>query len=261
MDDLLEIMRRLRDPQHGCPWDLEQDFSTIAPYTLEEAYEVADVIEREAFDELPDELGDLLFQVVFYTQMAGERGWFGFDDVLEAICEKMRRRHPHVFGDERRGNAEGQLQRWEAIKAAERADQPRQSLLADVTVGLPALPRAGKIGARAARVGFDWPDATEVLKKLDEERSELGEALASGDRAAIEDELGDLLFTVAQLARHLKLDASQALRASTRKFEQRFAAMERRWSSDDSAPEARTAEEWEAAWRLAKDDSRTFDGE
>lgn len=226
INQLLEIMRRLRDPQTGCPWDVRQDFATIAPYTIEEAYEVADAIERESLDELKDELGDLLFQVVFHAQMAAERSAFQFEDVVEAICDKMIRRHPHVFGSADVADAEAQTQAWESHKAAERERQGAQSVLDGIGSGLPELIRAAKLQKRAARVGFDWAEPRAVLDKLEEEMAEIREAIASGDRDAMEDELGDLLFVCTNLARQLKLDSGRALRRANAKFEQRFRAME-----------------------------------
>ena len=226
ISELLEVMRRLRDPQGGCPWDLEQDFSTIAPYTIEEAYEVADAIEREDWDELRSELGDLLFQVVFYVQMAREKGLFDIDDVSRGITDKLIRRHPHVFGDVDERDPQGVKERWEDIKEAERAQQDDDSALAGVAKALPALKRAQKLGKRAARVGFDWPDREGVQDKIHEELVELGAAAGSGDEAHIEEELGDLLFAVVNLARHLDVDAEKALTGANRKFERRFRVME-----------------------------------
>ena len=232
IQDLIGIMERLRDPERGCPWDRVQTFRTIAPYTIEEAYEVADAIEREDLRALVDELGDLLFQVVFHAQIACESGAFRFDDVVEAITGKMIRRHPHVFGDADGsiGVAE-QSRTWEEMKAAERSadgSAETQSLLDGVPVTLPALTRAVKLQRRAARCGFDWPDSGEVLDKIAEEIGELKEAMRAGGRAEIESELGDLLFTVANLARHLGADPESAARAANRKFERRFRDLERR---------------------------------
>lgn len=223
---LIEIMQCLRDPATGCPWDLEQDFQTIAPYTIEEAYEVADAIEREALDELKDELGDLLFQVVFHAQMASEAGYFNFNDVVEAICDKMVRRHPHVFGDAHKPDAEQQSVNWEAIKAEERAAKGADSVLDGVAAGLPELVRAVKLQKRAARVGFDWNDPQRVLDKLEEEMAEMRAAIVQGDAAEMEDELGDLLFVCTNIARQLDIDAGRALRRANAKFERRFRAME-----------------------------------
>jgi len=228
IDRLLDIMARLRDPERGCPWDVEQTFRSIAPYTVEEAHEVADAIEREDFDDLRDELGDLLFQVVFHARMAEERSLFGFDDVAEAISDKLVRRHPHVFGDARFDSAEEQTASWEAIKAAERAGkgQADESVLDGVSRGLPALRRAVKLQKRAARVGFDWPDVEPIFDKLAEEADELKVGLARNDRDNIEEEIGDLFFALTNLARKLDVDPGAALRRCNRKFEQRFRAME-----------------------------------
>jgi len=229
---LLKIMVRLRDPQHGCPWDREQDFSTIAPYTIEEAYEVADAIARNDMAALKDELGDLLFQVVFHARMAEEHGLFTFEDVTAAIASKMERRHPHVFGDARIDSAAAQGEAWEEHKAAERRDQARQSgmavsVLDGVALGLPALLRADKLQKRAARIGFDWPDARPVFDKLKEEIAELESELHKpGERGALEDEMGDILFAAANLARKLDIDPEAALRGATAKFERRFRRVE-----------------------------------
>ena len=220
-------MASLRDPQTGCPWDQQQDFSTIAPYTVEEAYEVADAIARNDMDGVKDELGDLLFQVAFHARMAEEQGAFDFDDVAAGICEKMIRRHPHIFGtvaEREKGLEKGS---WHKIKAAERAGKdPGSSALDGVAVALPALKRAEKLGKRAASVGFDWPDAAGPRAKIDEELAELAAARDAADAANMVEELGDLLFAVVNLARHLDLDPEQALVAANRKFEQRFRAME-----------------------------------
>ncbi len=232
LDRLLAIMAQLRDPEHGCPWDRAQNFATIAPYTIEEAYEVADAIARGDPAALKDELGDLLFQVVFHAQMAQEAGLFDFEDVAAAITDKMVRRHPHVFGDAQILSAEGQSVAWEEHKAAERRTRARtggtlDSVLDGVALALPALLRAAKIGARAARIGFDWPTAEAVFDKLAEETAELRAELHDGaapDR--IEDEIGDFLFAAAQLGRKLKLDPEAALRRSIAKFERRFRRLE-----------------------------------
>ena len=223
MPRLLEIMRRLRDPQTGCPWDIEQDFATIAPYTIEEAYEVADAIERAAWDELKGELGDLLFQSVFHAQMAEEKGLFSFQDVADTMSDKMVARHPHVFGDQSRDkSAEQQTQDWETIKAAEREARARGGVLDDVALNLPALMRAEKLQKRAARVGFDWPEIGQVVDKIAEEARELAEARESLPQDKIAEEMGDLLFVMANLARHLKVDAETALRDANAKFVRRF---------------------------------------
>ena len=227
---LLDIMARLRNPVGGCPWDLQQDFASIAPYTLEEAYEVADAIERHQPDELRDELGDLLFQVVFHAQMASEKGWFDFSDVVEAINTKMLRRHPHVFGDESVADAKAQSEAWEQHKArerAERGDKADVSALADIPVALPALVRAQKIQHRAARVGFDWNRIDEVLEKLEEEVAELRDAIAVRESQQRQcEELGDILFSCVNMARFLEADAEQVLRQASSKFTDRFRKVE-----------------------------------
>jgi len=228
IDRLLAIMARLRDPARGCPWDREQDFATIAPYTIEEAYEVADAIERGDMTALKDELGDLLFQVVFHARMAEEAGLFGFGDVAEAIADKMERRHPHVFGDAEIASVAAQNEAWEAHKAAERqASGAAASVLDGVALALPALLRAAKISRRAARIGFDWPDARAVIPKLAEEIVELETELDQGaDPAMVEEEMGDLLFAAANLARKLDIEPETALRRATAKFERRFRQVE-----------------------------------
>jgi len=232
LDRLLAIMAQLRDPKHGCPWDCAQDFATIAPYTIEEAYEVADAIARSDMAALKDELGDLLFQVVFHSRMAEEAGLFAFADVAAAIADKMLRRHPHVFGTVKISSVTAQSEAWEAHKAAERQARARQaeqkeSVLDGVALALPALLRSIKIQARAARIGFDWPNATEVFVKIDEEIAELRTELAhSADQTLLEDELGDILFAVANLARKLEIDPEAALRRATAKFERRFRRVE-----------------------------------
>ena len=227
LEQLLEVMRRLRDPAGGCPWDLEQTFATIAPYTLEEAYEVVDAIERGDPQALREELGDLLLQVVYHAQMAAERGWFDFHQVARTVTDKMIRRHPHVFGDARVDSAEAQVEAWEAHKARERAAAGRTSVLDGLPLALPALVRALKLQQRAARVGFDWPQAREVLDKLDEEMEELRAELVRGERTRLEDEVGDLLFTLVNLARKLEIDPETALRRANAKFERRFRTVER----------------------------------
>jgi MazG family protein len=230
MRELVDIMARLRDPNGGCPWDLEQTFRTVAPYTLEEAYEVTDAIERDDLAGLREELGDLLFQVVFHAQMARERGAFDLDDVVRGICDKLIRRHPHVFG----GGAPltdsaAQTRVWEETKAREKAASGRaSSLLDDVPATMPALTRAVKLGKRAARIDFDWPDADGVRAKVDEELAELDAARASGDAAAIEAEFGDVLFALANLGRRLGVDPETALRGANRRFERRFRHVETR---------------------------------
>ena len=226
--DLLAIMARLRTPEIGCPWDLKQDFSTIAPYTIEEAYEVADAIERQDMTALKDELGDLLLQVVFHARMAEEAGLFGFDDVAQAIADKMERRHPHVFGDAEIASVAAQNEAWEAHKAAEReAKNEAASVVNGVAIALPALLRAAKISRRAARIGFDWPDAASVIDKIEEELDEIEDALDErASPAALEEEIGDLLFATANLARKLDIEPETALRRATAKFERRFRRVE-----------------------------------
>src|SRR5690349_1471331 len=219
LERLREIMRRLRDPKTGCEWDTVQTFATIAPYTIEEAYEVADAIARDDMDALADELGDLQLQVVFHTQMAEEAGHFTLEDVIGRICDKMERRHPHIFGDAEHGGHH----LWEKIKAEERAASPDKSALAGVALALPALERAAKLQRRAARVGFDWPDPSGPRAKIDEELTELD---AETDHKRRLEELGDLLFAVVNLARHLNIEAETALREANRKFEDRFRAIE-----------------------------------
>jgi len=252
INKLLEVMVRLRDADDGCSWDQKQDFSTIAPYTIEEAYEVADAIAREDFAALRDELGDLLFQVVFHAQMANEAGMFDFDDVAGAISDKMLRRHPHVFGteDER---AEGAVDgSWERIKAAERAGKDDVSALAGVAVALPALKRAQKLGKRAGTVGFDWPDRQGVRDKIREELDELEEAVGSRSVASIEEEFGDLLFAVVNLARHLDVDPEKVLTSANYKFERRFRDMESAVREDGKALNDQSLESLDKEWRAAK---------
>lgn len=226
MLQLLEIMQRLRDPQNGCPWDVQQDFSTIAPYTIEEAYEVADAIARNDMSDLRDELGDLLFQVVFHAQMASEQGSFDFDAVHQAVCDKMLRRHPHVFANLEIRDAAHQKHLWEDYKTKERQQKGEHSLMDGIPAGMAELQRAVKLQKRARKVGFDWSSADDVVAKIDEELSELRQAMSAGDHDAMEDELGDLLFAAVNLARQLEIDPGSALRRSNAKFEQRFRAME-----------------------------------
>ena len=253
VDRLNAIMARLRDPVGGCPWDVEQTFRTIAPYTLEEAYEVADAIERGDWDELKSELGDLLFQVVFHARMAEEQGLFAFDDVANAIADKLERRHPHVFGDEAaKPDGAAQKARWEDIKAAERAAKAQHGVLDDVPVGLPALARAAKLTKRAARVGFDWPSTAEVLDKLDEEVAELKAEIAAGDLDKARGELGDLLFVMANLARKLGVDPEDALRGTNAKFVRRFAFIEAELAKDGRTPEQSDLAEMDSLWNAAK---------
>ena len=249
---LLDIMAALRDPARGCPWDKEQTFDTIAPYTIEEAYEVADAIARQDFAALPDELGDLLFQVVYHARMAEEEGRFAFADVAAAIADKMLRRHPHVFGDAAARDAAAQTHAWEAQKRAERAARAETGALAGVPLAIPALTRAEKLTARAARVGFDWPDAEAVLDKLEEEAAELRAELPSADPARLADEVGDLLFVLANLARKLRLDPEACLRAANAKFTRRFGAVEATLAAEGRTPADATLDEMEAAWQAAK---------
>ncbi|MGB3314048.1 MAG: nucleoside triphosphate pyrophosphohydrolase [Albidovulum sp.] len=250
---LLEIMARLRDPASGCPWDIEQDFATIAPYTIEEAYEVADAIERGSWGELEGELGDLLFQTVYHTQMGAEAGHFSFDSVTRAISDKMVARHPHVFGDEsREKSAEQQTSDWERLKAAERAGKAERGTLDGVAVGLPALTRAVKLQNRAARVGFDWPSTDEVIDKITEEARELNEARDTLTEAEVFEEFGDLLFVIANLARHLKIDPEAALRAANAKFTRRFQSIETALATQGKRPEDSNLAEMDALWDAAK---------
>ena len=250
---LLEIMRRLRDPQTGCPWDIEQDFTSIAPYPIEEAYEVADAIERQDWRELEGELGDLLLQTVYHAQMGAEAGHFDFDSVANAISDKMIARHPHVFGDDSRDkSAEQQTIDWETQKARERAAKARGGVLDDVALGLPALMRAVKLQKRAARVGFDWPMTEQVLDKLVEEAREVAAARDSGDPAAIADEVGDLLFVVANLARHLGVDPEEALRGTNAKFTRRFRFIEAELAAMGTSPRDSTLDEMDKLWDAAK---------
>jgi ATP diphosphatase len=240
LSDLVEIMRRLRDPVSGCEWDIAQSFATIAPYTIEEAYEVADAIEREDFEALKDELGDLQLQVVYHARMAEEIGAFTLDDVMTSICAKMIRRHPHIFGDEAASPG------WEALKAAERHEDDDKSALAGVAVALPALKRAEKLQRRAARIGFDWPDAAGPRAKIDEELSEMENAATAEERAA---ELGDLLFSVVNYARHLDIDPETALREASARFEKRFRKVE---EIADKSLKDMDIEALEALWQRAK---------
>jgi ATP diphosphatase len=253
---LLDIMAALRDPEHGCPWDRQQDFASIAPYTIEEAYEVADAILARDFDRLPDELGDLLFQVVYHARMADEAGLFGFAEVARAIADKMVRRHPHVFGDAAARDASAQSAAWEEQKHRERAARAETGTLAGVPVGLPALTRAAKLTARAARVGFDWPDAAAVLAKLDEELGELRAELPAADPERLADEMGDLLFVLANLARKLDLDPETCLRRANRKFHNRFNRMELRVASEGKSLTEMSLEDMERAWQAIKHDRR-----
>jgi MazG family protein len=253
LTELLDIMARLRDRERGCPWDLEQTFATIAPYTIEEAYEVADAIERDDLPDLKDELGDLLFQVVFHARMAEEAGAFAFADVARAICDKMLRRHPHVFGDQKVEGSAEQTKRWEEIKREERgAAESDAGVLDDVPAGLPALTRAVKLGKRAATVGFDWPDVAGVRAKVDEELAELDAAAASGDRDDTAAEMGDLLFSVANWCRHMQLDPETCLRSANARFSRRFRAVEREVLRDGRSWVDHDAAALDAFWRHAK---------
>jgi nucleoside triphosphate diphosphatase len=261
---LIDIMAALRTPGSGCPWDLEQSFASIAPYTIEEAYEVADAIVRGDLDDLRDELGDLLLQVVFHARMAQEQGAFDFGDVVQGLTEKLVRRHPHVFGDAGGLTPKAVEGLWERIKAQERAQKSRgrgregaAGALAGVPVGLPALTRALKLQAKAGKVGFDWNDPLAVLAKIREEADEIEAELAAGSRAAAGAELGDLLFAMVNLARHLDVDPEATLRAANRKFEQRFAAIERALADRGKTPQAATLEEMEALWNAAKASEKT----
>ena len=254
--DLLEIMARLRAPD-GCPWDHQQTFETIAPYTIEEAYEVADAIVRKNMADLKDELGDLLFQAVYHAQMAEEIGAFKFSDVIESICTKMISRHPHVFGDVKIADASAQALAWDEYKARERAAKPggdtRTGLLDDIPLNLPALTRAAKLQGRAAKVGFDWPEITPVIDKLREEIGELEDEIANGaDGARLTDELGDLLFATVNIARHLKIDPETALRGANQKFERRFAYIEQRLAAAGKQLATCTLAELDALWDEAK---------
>jgi len=254
MDELLQIMMRLRDPKSGCPWDLEQTLASLAPYTLEEAHEVVDAIERGDLAGLQEELGDLLLQVAFQSQVAAEQGHFDFAAVARGIAAKMVRRHPHVFGSEQVADADAQTARWEDLKAAEKAAAGKGgSLMDDVPLALPALARAAKLGRRAARLGFDWPDASGPRAKVDEEIAELDAAIAAADRPAIEHELGDALLALTNLARHLDVDPEQALRAANRRFETRFRHVEQRAAATGAA----SLLELERYWDEAKADERS----
>ena len=256
MARLLAVMAWLRDRRHGCPWDIDQTFRTIAPYTIEEAYEVADAIERDDLPALKEELGDLLLQVVYHSQMASEAGAFGFTEVAEAVADKMVDRHPHVFGDAKIDSAEAQTVSWEARKAAERAARGSEpsGTLDGVARALPALLRAEKIQKRAARVGFDWKKTGPVIDKIEEELGELRAELAAGtvDHERLTDELGDVLFAVANLARHCKVDPEAALRATNDKFERRFRHIEKRLAESSRKPADATLGEMEALWQEAK---------
>ncbi len=255
IQQLLDIMRALRDPQTGCPWDLQQDFSSIAPYSIEEAYELADAVERNNLADLKDELGDLLLQVVFHAQMASEQQAFGFADVVQSICDKMTRRHPHVFDPD---HASGQLtdaeslrHSWESIKERERAGNVRGSVLDDVPRGMAELQRARRLQKKAASAGFDWTSADEVMTKLHEEVAELEQAMQAQQREAMQEELGDLLFTVVNVARKLRIDPAQSLRSANAKFERRFRVVEQ-VAGGKTVMLAMSIDELEHIWQTAK---------
>jgi ATP diphosphatase len=255
---LLGVMARLRNPEGGCPWDLQQTFATIAPYTIEEAYEVADAVETGDPSQLRDELGDLLFQVIFQARIAEERGWFDFDAVAAAIHDKLVRRHPHVFGGTQFATDAQRSANWEDQKAQERQDAARRrgageaSVLGDIPRALPALSRAAKLGKRASRVGFDWPDVVGIREKVNEELTELDAAVASADADGVAEELGDTLFTLVNLGRKLDVDAEEALRAANRKFDERFRHMESLALARGQPLEALSAAEWDALWVESK---------
>ena len=260
IERLLEIMRGLRNPETGCPWDIEQTFDTIAPYTIEEAYEVADAIERKDWPELEGELGDLLLQTVYHTAMGEEDGTFSFQSVVRAISDKMVARHPHVFGEESRNkSAEQQTRDWEAIKAAERAGKKQGGALDGVAVGLPALLRAYKLQNRAARVGFDWPSTDQVIEKIQEEAAELVEARDELTHTEMTEEFGDLMFVMANLARHLKIEPEAALRAANAKFTRRFEGVEAKLKDLGKTPDQSDLAEMDRLWDAVKADERNTD--
>jgi ATP diphosphatase len=259
INDLIRVMQRLRDPESGCPWDLQQDFSSIVPHTLEECYELADAIERSDLPHVAEELGDVLFQVIFYSQLGSEQAAFSFEDVAHGVTEKLLRRHPHVFaGGEIEGVVDGEASiadikaNWEQTKAQERADKQQHGLLADVPLSLPALSRAQKIQKRAARVGFDWDSLDDVLACLESEVKELREAIANESSAAIQAELGDVMFSAVNVARHLGCDAEQTLRAATHRFESRFQHMETAATNDGKQLADESSEQLERRWQAAK---------
>lgn len=262
MQDLLEIMAKLRDPQNGCPWDVEQNFETIAPYTIEEAYEVDEAIRQKDMPALQDELGDLLFQTVFHAQMAQEAGHFSFTDVVQGVSEKMVRRHPHVFADTTIEDADAQTVSWERIKAEERAKHAAKqgtqpSVLDGVSYGVPSLLRAIKLQNRAARVGFDWPETDQVIDKIQEECAELLQEVKDGsDPSKIHEEFGDLLFVISNLARHFKLDPEHCLRDANAKFERRFRSVEAKLAAVGKVPEQSNLEEMDALWDAVKQDEK-----
>lgn len=253
---LLDIMATLRDPERGCPWDLKQHYASIVPYTLEEAYEVADAISRQNFTELKDELGDLLFQVVFYAQLAKEDGYFKFNDVVDSICHKLERRHPHVFGDalpEQTQNAEQVLQHWEALKSNERQQQGQHSVLDNIPQTLPALSRANKLQKRCANVGFDWPSVQGCWDKVKEEILEVEQTQAESPELA--EELGDLMFALVNVVRKHKLDPEAVLRAANNKFERRFRAVEQALAAEGKTPADSDLAEMETLWQVAKNNN------
>ena len=262
LTDLLRVMARLRDPEHGCPWDTRQDFNSIVPSTLEECYELAQAIEHEDFPHVAEELGDVLFQVIFYAQLGAERELFSFETIVDTLVSKLVRRHPHVFaGGEIEGvvtdssSVESVKASWEAIKRDERRAKSQGGVLADVPVALPALPRAQKLQKRAAQVNFDWSDTSAVLTKLEEEIAELREAMAAAEQDEIAEEMGDILFSCVNLSRHLGLDAEATLRRASGKFERRFLAMETIAAAADTDMQALSAAELDALWEAAKVDT------
>lgn len=258
-DDLLHIMRALRTPETGCAWDLEQSFETIAPYTIEEAYEVNDAIERKDMTDLADELGDLLLQVVFHAQIASDEGHFTINDVTQAISEKMVRRHPHVFGDETQRSSNEQTAAWETIKAEERANKTAEdpSALAGIATALPALMRSEKLQKRAARTGFDWTDPKDIFAKLNEEMGEVRDAVEEADAAHIEEEIGDLLFVAVNLARRLEIDPELSLRKANAKFERRFRGMETKAKAQNLDFASLSLDQQESLWQAVKADEKS----
>ena len=252
IDSLLDVMRRLRDPETGCPWDKEQTFETIAPYTIEESYEVVDAIERNDMRDLKEELGDLLFQVVFHARLAEELGLFNFNDIASGMSEKLIRRHPHVFGDVSHRTSDEQTRAWEITKAEERKAKDKHGILDDVPVGLPALTRASKLTKRAARVGFDWPNLSDVIDKLEEETEELKVEINSGDLGKAKAELGDILFVLANLARKLDVEPEEALRLTNQKFVRRFSSIEAELLAQGRTPSESNLSEMDALWNRAK---------
>ena len=251
---LVEIMARLRNPETGCPWDLAQDFDSISPYTIEEAYEVAHAIAGGQMDELQEELGDLLFQVVYHARLAQEKGAFAIEDVVNGICEKMVRRHPHVFGDETIANAQAQTVAWEEHKAREKASSGKvsSSILDDIPLALPALTRAAKLGRRASKVGFDWPDPLGPRQKIDEELAELDAELPGADKQRMHHEVGDILFAVVNLCRHHDIDPEAALRDCNNRFQQRFGFVEKSLADEGLSPDRASLQQMDALWERAK---------